>query len=202
MHVLPSLTLHYPELDLSDVNETAHVNVAGAFILRAVTMVTGLAHCVWCSMQRVQRCVQGLNAGLKGLWAPTNSSTTSSSLPLPGMQQVSVSAAAILQASSAAHMSPRSLHQSMAQQFRSGGPPSARLLPPHHSTAGYSSPAMQQDRVAGGHGNVGAAVPDQDVASDGESEVFEEADAVMQTDLLHMEAPLQVNAAATCVRWG
>ena len=165
-------------------------------------MVTGLAHCLWCSMQRVQQCVQGLNAGFKGLWAATNSSTTSSSLPLPGMQQASVSAAAILQASSAAHMSPRSLHQSITQQFRSGGPPSARLLSPHHSTAGYSSPALQQDRVAGGHDNVGAAVPDQDVASDGESEGFEEADAVMQTDLLHMEAPLQVQAAASCVHWG
>ena len=72
---------------------------------------------------------------------------------------------------------------------------------PLHSTVGYSSPAMQQDRVAGGHGNVGAAGPDLDLASDGESEVFEEADAVLQPDLLHTEAPLQVKAAASCVHW-
>ena len=212
VHVLPSLSLLYHEPGLPDINETAHVVVAGAscgnvirlisvvIILRAVSMVARLAQRIWCSMQRVQLCVQGVNAGFQGLWEPESSSLASAS-PLTETQ-ASVSAAAILQASSAAHKSPRSLHQSMAQQFRSGGPPSARLLPPHHSTAGYSSPAMQQDRVAGGHGNVGAAVPDQDMASDGESEVFEEADAILQIDLLHMEAPLQVKAAASCVHRG
>ena len=205
-HVLPSLSLLYPEPGLPEINKTAHVVVAGAscgnfirlisvlIILRAVSMVARLAQRIWCNLQRVQLCVQGVNAGFKGLWEPESSSLTSAS-PLTETQ-VSVSAAAILQASSAAHMSSRSLHQSMAQQFRSGGPPSARLLPPHHSTAGYSSPALQQDRVAGGHDNVGVAVPEQDVASDGESEVFEEADAILQIDLLHMEAPLQVKAAA------
>ena len=193
MHVLPSHSLLYPEPGLPNISETAHVVVAGAscgnvirlisvlIILRAVNMVARLAQRIWCDMQRVQLCVQGVNAGFKGLWEPESSSMTSAS-PLTEMQ-ASVSAAAILQASAAAHMSPRSLHQSMGQQFRSGGPPSARLLPPHHSTAGYSSPAMQQDRVAGGLGNVGAAVLDQDVASDGESEEFEEADAILQTDL-------------------
>ncbi|KAL0021899.1 hypothetical protein WJX79_000407 [Trebouxia sp. C0005] len=39
-------------------------------------------------------------------------------------------------------------------------------------------------------------VPDQDLASDAESEVFEEADAVMQPDLLHTEVPLQARQTA------
>ena len=90
------------------------------------------------------------------------------------------------------------MHQPMAQQFMSGGPPSVRPL---HSTAGYSSPAMQQEAVAGGHGNVSAAVPDQDAASDGESEVFEDAVEEMQPDLLQTEVPLQVKAAASYVHW-
>ena len=83
----------------------------------------------------------------------------------------------------------------------SGGPPSVRHLSPLHGTAGYSSPVMHLDGVAGGHGSVSAAVPDQDLASDGEPEVFEEADAVMQPDLLHTEAPLQVKAATSHVHW-
>ncbi len=33
VHVLPSLTLLYPELDLSDTHESARVIVAGALIL-------------------------------------------------------------------------------------------------------------------------------------------------------------------------
>ncbi len=208
VHVLPSLSLLYPELGLPNINETAHVIVAGASCgnvirliilisaLRAVSMVTRLAQRLW-SMQRVQRCVQGVNAGFKGLWAHISSSRTSSALPMTGAE-ASVPAAATLQASAAPHMTPCNMHQSMAHWFMSGGPPSVRPL---HSTVGYSSPAMQQDRVAGGHGNVGAAGPDLDLASDGESEVFEEADAVLQPDLLHTEAPLQVKAAASCVHW-
>ena len=195
MHVLPSLTLLYPELGLSDINETAHVIVAGAFMLRAVLMVTGLAQRLWCNMQRVQQCVRGINATFKGLWAPHSFSTMSSSLPLTEMQ-ASVPAAAIFQASAAPNMSPRNMHPSMMQQFMSGGPPSVRPL---HTRAGYSSPALQQDRVAGGHGNVSTAVSDLDLASDGESEVFEDANEEMQPDLLHTEAPLQVKAAASFV---
>ncbi len=186
------------------MNENAHVIVAGAFcgnVVKLVTMVARLAQRLW-SMQRVQLCVQGVNSSFKGLWTPNSSSMSSSASPLTGMQ-ASVPAAAILQASAAAQMSPCNLHQSM-QRFMSGGPPSVRHLSPLHGTAGYSSPVMQPpqlDGVAGGHGNVSAAVPNQDLASDGEPEVFEEADAVMQPDLLHTEAPLQVKAAASHVHW-
>ena len=197
VHVLPSLTLLCPELGLSDVNETAHVIVAGAFILRRVIMLTRLAQRLGCSMQRVQQCVRGINAGFRGLWAYISFSTTSSSLPLTGTK-ASVPAAAIFQASAAPYRSPCNVHQSMMQQFRSGGPPPVRPL---HGTAGYSSPALQQDRIAGDHGNVSTAVPDQDVASDDESEVFEDAVAEMQPDLLLTAAPLQVKAAAKCVHW-
>ncbi len=84
----------------------------------------------------------------------------------------------------------------MMQHFMSGGPPSVRPL---HGTAGYSSTALQQDGIAGGHGSISTAVPDQDVASD--DEVFEDANEEMQPDLLQTEVPLQVKAAGTCVHW-
>ena len=152
-------------------------------------MVTRSAQRLWCNVQRVQRSVY---TGFKGLWAPNKSSTTSSTSPLTSTQ-ASVTAAAIFQASAAPHMSPGHMHQPMMQQFRSGGPPSVRPL---HGTAGYSSTALQQDRIAGGHGSISAAAPDLDLASDGDSEQFEDAVEVMQPDLLQTEAPLQVQAAA------
>ncbi|DBA74275.1 TPA: hypothetical protein ACH3X1_011056 [Trebouxia sp. C0004] len=167
-------------------------NVIRMVVMGPVTRVARLAQRLWC-MQQVQLCVQGINSGFKGLRAPNSPATTSSASPLTGTQQASVPAAAILQAFAAAYMSPRNMHQS---DFMSGGSPSVRLLPPLHSTAGYSSPAMQLDGVAGGPGNVCVAVPDQDLASDTEYEVFKEADAVMQPDLLHTEAPLQVRQPA------
>ncbi len=197
VHVLPSLSLLYAELDLSDIHETARFIVAGAFMLRVVHMVTRSAQRLWRSMQQVQRDVRGINASFKGLRAPHSSSTTSSSSPLTGTQ-ASVPAAAIFQASAAPYRISGHVHQSMTQQFMSGGPPSVRPL---HGTAGYSSTALQQDGIAGGHGNISAAAPDLDLASDGESEVFEDAVEVMQPDLLQTEAPLQVKAAAKWVHW-
>ncbi len=158
-------------------------------------MLTRLAQRLWCSMQRVQRCVRGINASFKGIWAPHTSSTTSSTSPLTETQ-ASVPAAAIYQASAAPYRSPCNIHQPMAHWFMSGGPPSVRPL---HSRAGHSTPALQQDGVAGGHGNVSTAVSDLDLASDGESEVFEDANEEMQPDLLHTEAPLQVKAAVSFV---
>ncbi len=193
MHVSPSLLLPYAELDLSDIHETARFIAAGAFMLKKVIMLTGLAQSLGWSMQRVQRCVQAVNASCKGIWAHISPSTSSTTLPFPGMPLANVPAAAISQASAAPYRSPRNMHQLMMQQLMSGGPPSVRPL---HSTVVYSSPAMQLEAVAGGHGNVSTAVPDQDVASDGKSEVFEDANEEMQPDLLQSEAPLQVKAAA------
>lgn len=191
---------------LSLIFETAHVTVAGAFcgsvirVVVSVTMVAKLSQRLWC-MQRVQKFVHGVKFGFNGLWAPNSPATSSAASPLTGVRQASVRADAILQASSAAYMSPHNMRQSMVQWFMSGGPPSVLRLPSLHGTAGYSSPAMQQNGAAGGNGNVCAAVPDQDLASGTEPEVFEEADAVMQPDLQHTEAPLQVHAAASHVHW-
>ncbi|KAA6425670.1 MAG: hypothetical protein FRX49_04567 [Trebouxia sp. A1-2] len=116
-------------------------------------------------------------------------------LPLPGDKACDLFALSAL-AAAVSHLSSRNMHQSMGHWFMSGGLPSVRPLSYLCSTAGCSSSAVQLDGIAGDHGDVGAVVPDQDLASDAESEVFEEADAVMQPDLLHTEVPLQARQTA------
>lgn len=162
-------------------------------------MVARLAQRFWC-MQRVQLCVHAVSSGCKGLWAPNSPAMTSAALPVTEMQQAFV-CADVPPAAAVSHLSSRNMHQSMGHWFMSGGLPSVRPLSYLCSTAGCSSSAVQLDGIAGDHGDVGAVVPDQDLASDAESEVFEEADAVMQPDLLHTEVPLQVKAAASHVSW-